>query len=44
MVFNVTYTICEGPKIIAYKFQSVTSFKDIDKYANCQYDIVRQFK
>ena len=33
MVFSVLYIICEGPKLDAYRSQSVMS-------ANCQYDII----
>ena len=35
MVCSVTYTNCKGPKIDAYKSQSVT-------FANCQYETICQ--
>ena len=37
MVFSVTCTICEGPRLDALRSQSVT-------LANCQYDFVFQHK
>ena len=37
MVFNVMYTICEGPKLDAYRSQSVMR-------ANCQHDSIHRHK
>ena len=37
MVFNVTYIVCKGPKLDAYKSPIVTPM-------NCQYDTIRQHK
>ena len=37
MIFSVTYTICEGPKLDVKRSQIVA-------YANCQYEVICQYK